>query len=117
MRAVTFSMVVIFYLFWPNARLDFSSFNAHDSEYYLSLSHAWAAGIGYTRSLNPELYLPHTTWPPGIPALMLPATLLGGAQLNLYLAKYTIILVAIVGIGLVWFYSRMYFSDQLVVQI
>ena len=56
-----------FYFLSPDARLDFSEFDTRDGESYVALSRALFSGLGYTRNLDPHYYLPHTTWPPGMP--------------------------------------------------
>jgi hypothetical protein len=63
---------------------DFTRFNAHDSEMYLTL--AWNWRPRYTRYRD-GVYIPHTTWPP-TPVLMVPAVLIGGRP-QWYAVKWT----------------------------
>jgi hypothetical protein len=105
-RWLTLAAILGFYLAVPNARPDFTRFNAHDSEYYLALSHSLVHGRGYTRSLIEGMYVPHTTWPPGLPVLLMPAMAIGGDRVNWLAVKWTIGSVGILGIALTWFVVR-----------
>ncbi|MGQ8364677.1 ArnT family glycosyltransferase [Glaciecola sp. 1036] len=91
-------LVACFYLFFPNARLDFTDFNSHDSEGYLTLSYNMLHQGYYSFSFDENEYLPHMLWPPGMPIILSPAVYLSGDTLNFYLVKYTMILIGIVGI-------------------
>lgn len=88
------------YLAFPNARLDLTRFNCDDSEAYIGLANSIATGRPYTRCLNPNQYLPHKTWPPGLPLLIAPSIRLFG--LDLLAMKLTVVLIGLV--GLVFFY-------------
>jgi hypothetical protein len=66
----------------PNAHPDFTRFNCHDSESYLALAHSLVHGRGYTRSMIDGMYIDHTTWPPGIPILMMPAVAISDNKIN-----------------------------------
>jgi hypothetical protein len=94
------------YFLAPNARLDFSNFDARDAESYLALSWSLVSGHGYTRVLNPEFYIPHTTWPPGVPLLLAPMTWLSGVPIDLPLVKFGVILYGVAGIVLAYLYAR-----------
>ena len=115
-RKLLLAAIAIFYLAVPNARPDFTRFNCHDSESYLALAHNLAYGNGYTRSLEPGMYVPHKTWPPGVPVLLVPAAALSGDHLNWVAVKATMILVGLLGILATWFLvaritSRPEFAD------
>ena len=96
----------VLYFLAPNPRLDFSIFDTRDAESYLALSRSLVAGHGYTRSLNPLYYIPHTTWPPGLPLLLAPLTLLSGVPINLLLVKIGMIAYGACGIVLAYLYAR-----------
>ena len=53
---------------------------------------------GYTRILNPDAYVPHTTWPPGLPVLLMPSVALSADTLNYFLVKGTIIFLGLFGV-------------------
>jgi hypothetical protein len=101
-RWLVFLGIATFYVLIPNARLDFTRFNCHDSESYISLARNMVLGRGYTRSLPPAPYVPHKNWPPGVPTLMLPAAALSGQHFNFLLAKLTMSLVGLGGVLAVW---------------
>lgn len=105
-RAAVFLIIACLYLAVPNARPDFTRFNCNDSESYLSLAWNLAHGGGYTRSLVEDLYIPHTTWPPGTPLLMVPATALPGRVVNWYAVKWTMCCVGLSGMAMSWWYLR-----------
>jgi hypothetical protein len=94
------------YFLDPNPRLDFSAFDTRDAESYLALSRALVAGQGYTRSLNPHYYIPHTTWPPGLPLLLTPLTLLSGVPIDLLLVKIGMIVYGLCGIVIAYLYAK-----------
>ncbi|MGH7089918.1 MAG: glycosyltransferase family 39 protein, partial [Stellaceae bacterium] len=94
------------YFIDPNPRLDFSAFDTRDAESYLALSRALASGVGYTRNLDPQFYIPHTTWPPGLPVLLLPWVALAGMPMDLLAVKIGMILYGVLGIGLAYCYAR-----------
>ncbi len=94
------------YFIDPNPRLDFSAFDTRDAESYLALSHSLVAGHGYTRSLDPQFYVPHTTWPPGLPILLAPFVLLSGVPIDLLLIKLGMIAYGAAGILLAYVYAR-----------
>jgi Dolichyl-phosphate-mannose-protein mannosyltransferase len=94
------------YFIDPNPRLDFSVFDTRDAENYLALSHALVKGIGYTRSLDPQFYVPHTTWPPGLPILLMPAMALSGVPIDLLVIKLGMIAYGAIGIALAYLYAR-----------
>jgi hypothetical protein len=81
-RIAGFALVTAFYFTIPNVRPDFTRFNAHDSETYLALSYGLVHGIGYTPSMDREFYVPHTTFPPALPVIMMPAVAVSG-QINI----------------------------------
>ena len=94
------------YFIDPNPRLDLSVFDTRDAEGYLALSRSLVTGHGYTRSLSPEYYVPHTTWPPGLPILLMPVTLLAGMPVDLLLVKLGVIVYGVIGILLAYLYAR-----------
>ena len=94
------------YFIDPNPRLDFSAFDTRDAESYLALSQSLVAGRGYTRSLDPQFYVPHTTWPPGLPVLLSPFVALSGVPINLLLIKLGMIAYGAAGILLAYLYAR-----------
>lgn len=100
---ISLLVIVHAYLVFPNARPDLTHFNRDDSEAYIGLADSIATGRGYTRCLNPDQYLPHKTWPPGLPLLIAPAIRVFG--LNMIAIKLTMAAVGIV--GLVFFYLLM----------
>ena len=102
MRILVFAAIALCYFAIPNARPDFTRFNCHDSEAYLSLSYGMAHGLGYTRSMNAGQYVGHTTWPPAVPFLMLPAVAMSGERINWWLAKGTMITIGLLGVPIVW---------------
>ncbi len=81
-RIAALIALVAAYVAFANLRPDFTDYNADDAESYLALSYALVHGLGYTRSLLPGAYVPHTTWPPGMPLLLAPAMALSGATVN-----------------------------------
>ncbi|HUZ75705.1 MAG TPA: glycosyltransferase family 39 protein [Stellaceae bacterium] len=103
---IVLAAIGVLYFLAPNARLDFSAFDTRDAESYLALSRSLVAGYGYTRSLNPHAYIPHTTWPPGLPLLLAPLTFLGGVPINLLLVKIGMIAYGVIGIVLAYFYAK-----------
>lgn len=105
-RLWVFAAIALFYFAIPNARPDFTRFNAHDSESYLALSYNLVHGHGYTRSLSPDHYVPHKTWPPGMPLLMAPAVAVSGERIDWLAVKATMILVGLLGICLAWMLVR-----------
>lgn len=98
--------VCLVYFVDPNPRLDFSAFDQNDAESYLALSQSLIAGRGYTRSLDPQYYVPHTTWPPGLPFLLTPLTFLSGVPINLEFIKSGMIAYGVVGIVLAYLYAK-----------
>lgn len=88
------------YLLLPNARPDFTIYNSHDSESYIALTKNLLEGRGYTRSLNEGEFIPHTLWPPGMAVVLTPAVLLSGENINFYYVKYSLILIALLGLWL-----------------
>jgi hypothetical protein len=103
-RITIFLLFLLAYCAFPNARPDFSSFNANDSEVYLALSFNLTHGLGYTRSFEPGAYIAHTTWPPGIPLLLAPVTTFTHLPLDWLSVKLPVILIGVFGVGLTWFY-------------
>ena len=95
----------VLYFLAPNSRLDFSTFDTRDAESYLALSWSLVAGHGYTRNLNPDYYIPHTTWPPGLPLLLTPLTYLSGVPIDLLVVKLGMIAYAVAGIILAYLYA------------
>lgn len=93
-------IVCVAYLFFPNARPDFTVYNSHDSESYIALTQNLLEGRGYTRSLNEGEFIPHTLWPPGMAVLLTPAVLFSGENINFYYVKYSLILIALIGLWL-----------------
>jgi hypothetical protein len=90
----------------PNPRLDFSVFDTRDAESYLALSQSLVDGRGYTRSLDPQVYIPHTTWPPGVPVLLMPIAYLAGSPVDLLRVKIGMIAYGVIGIALAYLYAR-----------
>ncbi len=117
MRIIMLLGITGLYLAIPNARPDFTIFNCHDSENYLALADNLAHGRGYTRALPPAPYLPHTTWPPGTPALLVPAVALSGSTINWFLVKWTMCLMGLAGVILTWFFLRRVSGSLLVADI
>lgn len=111
-RIVVFALLAAFYFAIPNARPDFTKFNANDSEHYLALSYSLVHGIGYTRSMDNNYFVPHTTWPPGVPVLMMPAIAVGGQKISWLAVKTTSSLVGLLGIICVWFFARRVTQDE-----
>ena len=105
-RISIFILIAAFYLAIPNARPDFTRFNCHDGESYVALAYNLAHGRGYTRALPPDPYLPHTTWPPGTAALLVPALAPAGATVDWLPVKWTMSLVGLSGVVLTWYYLR-----------
>ncbi len=93
-------IVVCVYVAFPNARPDLTPFNCDDSEAYIGLAGSIADGRGYTRCLNPDQYIPHKTWPPGLPLLIAPVIRVFG--LNLLPIKWLMCAIGLV--GLMFFY-------------
>jgi hypothetical protein len=102
------------YFLYPNARLDFSAFDTRDAESYLALSRSLVTGHGYTRSLDPHYYIPHTTWPPGLPLLLAPVAALAGLPMNLLVVKLGMIAYGVAGIVLAYLYARRVSGSPLV---
>lgn len=48
----------------------YADITPHDLSQYVTLGKAVAEGHGYTRSLDPDYYVPHTHWPPGYPLML-----------------------------------------------
>ena len=92
------------YFAFPNARLDFTPYNSHDSESYMAISTNLLEGRGYTRSLNEGEFIPHTLWPPGMAVLLMPAIAASDDGVNLLLVKLTIITIAVIGAWLTRWY-------------
>lgn len=105
-RFVAFSILAAFYFVIPNARPDFTRYNCHDSENYLALSWNLVGGRGYTRSMSPDIYVPHTTWPPGVSILMVPAVCASDRTLNWHAVKWTMSAIGLAGIVCTWLYMR-----------
>jgi 4-amino-4-deoxy-L-arabinose transferase-like glycosyltransferase len=103
-RVVVLILIAGWYFTLPNARPDLTAFNADDSEAYLALSYALTHGLGYTRSLAAGFYVPHTTWPPGMPILLAPVMLLTTLPISLLAIKITAIVIGLCGILLAWLY-------------
>ncbi len=74
-------LVACVYAAFPNARPDLTRFNCDDSEAYIGLANSIATGRGYTRCLHPDQYIPHKTWPPGLPLLLAPVIAAFGPSL------------------------------------
>jgi hypothetical protein len=98
--------VLVAYFLLPNARLDFTRFNAHDAESYIALARSLLEGRGYTRSLDAAVYVPHTTWPPGLPVLLIPGVWMAGIPADLLPIKATIIAIGVAGLLLAAEYAR-----------
>ena len=105
-RLLVLLLMVVTYCAIPNARPDFTRFNCHDSESYLALSYSLVHGLGYTRSMIPGADVPHTTWPPGVPVLMMPAVTFSGERINWVILKETMALLGITGVVLAWQLGR-----------
>lgn len=98
--------VCLGYFLVPNPRLDFSTFDTRDADSYLALSRSLVDGRGYTRSLDPHAYVPHLTWPPGLPVLLMPVVALAGMPVDLLVVKVGMIVYGAIGILLAYFYAR-----------
>ncbi len=70
------------------------------------MSQSLVAGRGYTRSLDPHIYVPHTTWPPGLPLLLAPFTAVAKVPIDLLVVKLGMILYGAAGILLAYLYAR-----------
>ncbi len=105
-RIVVFCVVALIYVSIPNARPDFTRFNCHDSESYLALSGSLVHGAGYTRNMKPNQYVAHTTWPPVVPVLMMPAMALSGDKINWLAVKWSMVIVGLIGVVCVWLLAR-----------
>lgn len=103
-RLLVFLCISFLYFLNPNARPDFTKFNAHDSESYIALSQNLHSGLGYTRNMDPDNFIPHTLWPPGMPILLMPAVIVSGETISWLAVKYTMIIVALLGLWLSWKY-------------
>jgi hypothetical protein len=97
--------LMLLYFIAPDARIDFTVFDARDAESYLALARALASGLGYTRSLDPQFYIPHATWPPGLPLLLTPVAALAGMPVNLLIVKCGMIAYGALGILLAHLYA------------
>jgi len=95
----------LLYFLYPNPRLDFSLFDSRDAESYLALSWSLVAHHDYTRNLDPQFYIPHTTWPPGLPLLLTPMALLSGLPIDLLIVKLGMIAYGVLGIALAYLYA------------
>lgn len=98
--------LVLAYFLDPNARLDFSVFDTRDSESYLALSRSLVTGIGYSRNLDPRFYIAHTTWPPGLPLLLMPWVALAGLPMNFLIVKFGMIAYGAIGLIVAYLYAR-----------
>ncbi len=96
--------LIAIYGIFPHARPDLTQFNADDSADYVGLSYALAHGYGYTRSLIAGVYVPHTTWPPGFPILLMPIGYFTSLPVNWLAYKAYMILSGLIGIGVAWLY-------------
>lgn len=107
-RFLALASIIFVYLFVLNARPDFTRFNADDSESYMALADSLYRGRGYTRSVTPGDYIPHKTWPPGLPVLLIPAMAFGddAGRVNLVAVKVTMVIIGLVGIVVTWFIVR-----------
>ncbi len=106
LRALALVLLAAIYFAVPNARLDFTRFNCHDSESYLALSYSLTHGMGYTRSLIPGDYVPHKMWPPGLPVLLSPATALAGDALDWARVKRVMSTLGLAGLIPLWLWVR-----------
>ena len=105
-RLAAFAIMALGYFALPNARPDFTPFNADDGADYLALAYGLVHGLGYTRSMIAGAFVPHTTWPPGMALLLSPALWLSGDTVNWFAAKATVIATAPAGIAFAWHYVR-----------
>ena len=105
-RFIFFIALAAIYAGFPNARPNLTEFNSSDSEVYLSLSYAVTHGLGYTRSLIPGIYIPHTTFFPGFPLLLAPITAFSSLPLDWFYIKVYMIAIGLAGIVLAWVYVR-----------
>ena len=104
--SIALGLVAVVYFACPNARLDFTPFNSHDSESYIALSRSLVEGRGYTRSLDAGVYVPHTAWPPGLPILLAPGVWAAGMPADLLPIKLTVIALGVAGLWLAAAYAR-----------
>lgn len=116
-RLIFFALIAVLYFAIPNARPDFTRFNAHDSESYLALSKNLLKGEGYSRSLADDVYIPHTLWPPGMPLVLMPAVWLSGETINWHYVKYTMVLIGLLGLLLTWLYLKRLFHNPLIADL
>jgi hypothetical protein len=105
-RVGVLTLFALFYLAIPNARPDFTALYTVDSDHYLALAYNLAHGHGYTRSLPPADFVPHRTWPPGFPLMLVPAMWLTGPTMSWFAAKATMALLGIGGGICAWFLMR-----------
>jgi hypothetical protein len=104
-RLLVLAVIAVGYLLVLNARPDFTICNAHDSEFYLALSRSLVEGRGYTRALNGD-YIPHTTFPPGWPVLLMPSVWLSGKLIDWSLVEMTTVFVGMIGMVYSWLLVR-----------
>lgn len=106
LRLIVFLILAAVYLAYPNARPDFTEFNAHDSESYVAISYNLLHKGEYTRSLDEDLHVPHTLWPPGMPLILMPAVATSGIPIDWFSVKATMIFWGMLGIVFSWLYIR-----------
>lgn len=99
-------MLLGVYIAIPNARPDWNVFNIEWSESTVALARNIGQGRGYTRALPPEPYQPYTRWPPALPLLLTPATLLGQERVDWFAIKSVMISIGVLGIVASWALAR-----------
>lgn len=100
---IVFALILFLYLSYPNDRVEFSQFNSNDSSEYITLSQSLYEKGEYTRNVDGD-YVPHKTWPPGMPILLLPSVI-SGETVNQLVGKYTIIILSLASLLLIWLIS------------
>ena len=88
-----------------SAEFHFNAHNHNDATYYVLLGQSIQAGRGYTRSMDPQDHIPHTTWPPGFPMMLAACFALSSSML---LPHCLVALTAMLNTVLFWRISRDY---------
>lgn len=116
-RLLGLLVIAALYLGFPNARPDLVRFNAHDAESYLMLSYALTHGLGYTRSLIPDYFVPITVWAPGFPLLLAPIAAFIQPPIDWLMVKLYMICFGFLGMGFTWAYVRRLTNDRMAADI
>ncbi|HUW84757.1 MAG TPA: glycosyltransferase family 39 protein [Phycisphaerae bacterium] len=100
---VTLLIQVLSYAPRLSNTFQFNRFNHDDTECYVALGWSIADGRGYTRSLDPNYYVPHKLWPPGLPLMVAACALLSR---SLVLPQVLMVLFALANSVLLWALAR-----------